>query len=87
MKRLRMLVAMALLMAGMLVASATTATALPVICPCDSDGCPRSCGVPVPRTVCELLVDEDSGGISGGIFEWRPGGVCWVNWGAAVSGL
>lgn len=82
MRRLRMLVAMVLLTAAMLVASATTATALPIICPCDSTGCPRSCGAPVPRTVCETLVDEDVDGI----FEWRPGGVCWVNWGAAVSG-
>ncbi len=90
MRRVRMLVAMALLTAAMLMLTSTAAAARPIICPDGTRPCGGRClercpttGVPVPETVCVLLVDENEDGI----FEWRPGGVCWVNWGAAVSGF
>ncbi len=89
MRRFMVLVTVALLMTAMLVASAVPAAARPIICPtgCDATNTGRCVcdhgGTRVPRTVCELLVDEDNDGI----FKWRPGGVCWLNWGAVASGF
>ena len=73
MRRLRMLVAMVVLTAAMLVASAGVAQAL-----ASTPGTVKivrvPSGVPVDLAVCEVLAGDSA------MFEWRAGGeVCWVN--------
>ena len=72
MRRIRMLVAMVLLTAAMLVATLTPAFAVTLE---PDDGNPRgpAWGVRVPTTACDTVA-----GTAG--FEWRAGGeVCWLN--------
>ena len=69
MRRLVVLVTVALLMVAMLVSSAGSAQAIMGRVPFGPDG-----GVAVPRTACTVLADDSA------MYEWRAGGrVCWAN--------
>ncbi len=65
------LVTVALLMAAMFAFTAVPALAAALRPPIA--GIMGGGGTPVDAAVCEVVADENDSGL----FEWRPGGVCW----------
>jgi type 1 fimbria pilin len=79
-KKMRRLLMVALLGAVMLALTALPAAAAASTCTDAASTCTVK-GTAVEGTVCEVLAGES------GMFEWRSGGVCWVNHPVTVSGL